>query len=150
MNFFKKKIKAIANGTIVSLETIPDEVFSSKMMGNGFAIVEHDGRIYAPVKGKIKSIFPTKHAITITSNQGIDILIHMGLDTVDLKGSPFSIKVKEGQEVSQSSLIAVMNMQQLTDYEKNSTVIVVMPEIQQGTQLKDNEAVTIGESVFSI
>ena len=96
MHFFKTRniLKAVASGQIIPLTAVKDEVFSSKMIGVGYAITNHDGYIHAPVKGIIDNIFPTRHAITIESESGRKLLIHMGLDTVELEGSPFQIRLK--------------------------------------------------------
>src|SRR5699024_10059327 len=83
-------------GKRIALEDVPDKVFSEKMMGDGFAIEPQDGRLVSPVDGKILNIFPTKHAIGIVDDLGHEILIHIGLDTVQLKGQGFTVKVAEG------------------------------------------------------
>ncbi len=86
-------------GEIVSLSEVPDEVFSQKMMGDGFAIIPSEGKVVAPVDGKIATFFPTKHAIGMESTDGREILIHFGIDTVDLKGEGFTAFVAQGDEV---------------------------------------------------
>lgn len=133
--FFQKKkvLKAVANGQIIPLSEVNDEVFSAKMMGAGFAIKDHDGRIHAPISGKIESVFPTLHAITIKGNNGVMVLVHMGLDTVDLKGEPFDLLVHQGDLVSEGQEIARMDLKLLTEKNKDSTVIVVLPDVENGT-----------------
>lgn len=150
MAFFKKKqvLKTVAEGNIIPLEEVKDEVFSSKMMGEGFAVVNHDGKIYAPITGTITNIFPTLHAITIKSAEGVAVLVHMGLDTVSLKGAPFSIKVQEGEHVDPATLLATMDLAQLEIAKKDAAVIVVLPEIKKGKLLKANQQVAIQEAVF--
>lgn len=78
------KLFAPANGTVVSIEEVADPVFSQKMMGDGYAVIPTDGKIYSPVTGKVVSVFPTKHAVGIELPNGVEILLHMGLDTVEL------------------------------------------------------------------
>ncbi|MDU5334537.1 PTS glucose transporter subunit IIA [Enterococcus sp.] len=150
MLFFKTKkvLKSVANGQVLPLEAVNDEVFSSKMMGDGFAISQHDGKIYAPIEGIVESIFPTLHAITIESKTGEKILIHMGLDTVELKGKPFSIKVTAGQKVKAGTLLAVIDLPQLEKSQKDDTIIVVFPEMTKGELLSENQRVTLQDELF--
>ncbi|CQR46313.1 Glucose-specific phosphotransferase enzyme IIA component [Paraliobacillus sp. PM-2] len=102
-NLFKKSgldIYSPSNGQIVPIEEVPDPVFSQKMMGEGVAVSPNGGDITAPVEGKIVQVAPTKHAIGIQTNDGTEILIHVGLETVSLKGEGFNVLVNEGDEVS--------------------------------------------------
>lgn len=150
MLFFKTKkvLKSVANGHVLPLEAVKDEVFSSKMMGEGYAISQHDGNVYAPIEGVVESIFPTLHAITIESKTGEKLLIHMGLDTVELKGRPFSIKVVQGQKVKTGTLLASMDLSQLEKAEKDATIIVVSPEMTKGELMKENQNVTLQDELF--
>lgn len=97
MAFFKKKVKGIhpyAKGKIIPIEDVPDEVFSTKMMGDGVAIIPEVGEIYAPISGKISLVMqPSKHAVGINTTDGIELLIHVGLDTVNLMGEGFEVHV---------------------------------------------------------
>lgn len=93
------KIYSPLQGNLVGLETVPDAVFSEKMMGEGVAIIPTSNKVVSPVKGKLTSVFPTKHAFGIETDEGVEILIHVGIDTVDLKGEHFNLKVEQGQEV---------------------------------------------------
>ena len=93
---FKKKKLELAmpvDGKIISLTEVPDEVFSTGMMGQGFAIEPSSDEIYAPVAGTITNIFPTKHAISLKTKEGLELLLHLGLDTVELAGKPFEMFV---------------------------------------------------------
>ncbi|BBM17843.1 sugar permease [Enterococcus avium] len=150
MLFFKTKkvLKSVANGHVLPLEAVKDEVFSSKMMGEGYAIGQHDGKVYAPIEGIVESIFPTLHAITIETRTGEKILVHMGLDTVELKGDPFSIQVVQGQKVKAGTLLAVMDLSQLTSSKKEDTIIVVFPEKIKGQLLMENQEVTVQDELF--
>lgn len=150
MGFFrqKKKLSSVGNGTIIPLEQVTDEVFSSKMMGEGYALSQHDGRVYSPVEGTVVGIFPTLHAITLKSRTGESLLVHMGIDTVELGGKPFSIEVVEGQKVTTETLLAVMDLRQLESSQKDATIMVVLPDVKKGSLLKQNELVTINQIVF--
>ena len=104
------KIVAPMEGIIHPLEDVPDAVFSQKMMGDGFAVEPILGMVVSPVDGKIINVFPTKHAIGILSVTGKEILVHIGINTVELKGEPFEVFVKEGDEVSAGQKIAKANL----------------------------------------
>lgn len=150
MLFFKTKniLKSVANGRVLPLEAVQDEVFSSKMMGEGFAITQHDGNVYAPIEGIVESIFPTLHAITLECKSGEKLLIHMGLDTVELKGVPFSVKVTKGQKVKAGTLLASMDLHQIKKSGKDDTIIVVFPEMTKGQLLIENQIVTLQDELF--
>ncbi|MEH7380613.1 PTS glucose transporter subunit IIA [Bacillus sp. JJ1533] len=90
---------APATGKILALEEVPDPVFSQKMMGDGLAIEPSEGKIVSPVQGEIIQVFPTKHAIGIKTEIGLELLIHIGLETVNMKGEGFTAHVKEGDKV---------------------------------------------------
>ncbi|MFZ1304045.1 MAG: N-acetylglucosamine-specific PTS transporter subunit IIBC, partial [Lactococcus raffinolactis] len=84
------EVYAPAQGTLVAIDQVSDDVFSSKIMGNGFAIQPTENTVYTPIAGEISSIFPTQHALGIMTPTGLEVLLHMGVDTVDLKGEPFT------------------------------------------------------------
>lgn len=150
MLFFKEKkvLRAVAKGQIIPLAAVKDQVFSSKMMGEGYAIIDHDGHVYSPVEGTIENIFPTYHAITIGSKSGEKVLIHMGIDTVELKGEPFSIHVTIGQKVPCGTLLAEMDLQQLVEAKKDAAIIVVSPDLSKGKLLKTNQQVSIQDDCY--
>ena len=87
------------SGNVIRIEDVPDKIFAEKMMGDGFAIEPMGNIVVAPVSGEITSLFTTKHAIGITSENGLEILIHVGMDTVSLKGEGFTSYVKQGDKV---------------------------------------------------
>ena len=92
-------IKSIVNGKIVDITEVPDQVFSAKMMGEGVAVEVNEKVVVSPVTGKIESIFATNHAITLTSEDGVNLLVHIGLDTVQLEGKGFERVIEEGAQV---------------------------------------------------
>lgn len=130
---------AVAKGQLIDLPTVGDGVFSSKMLGDGFAIRPENSAVFSPVTGKVLSVFPTKHAITIASDDGLEILVHMGIDTVELKGVPFTIHVKEGDKVSPTTQLADMDLSELAKTETDSTVVVVVTNMDA---VKEMPAVT--------
>lgn len=150
MSFFKQSniLTAVCKGTVIPLEQVNDSVFSAKLLGEGFAIESPSENIYSPCDGVVEDIFDTKHAITISSKSGEKILIHMGLDTVELKGEPFTIHVTKGQKVTPKTLLATIDLEKLSQAQKDSTIIVVLPEAKKGNLLKENEQVDISDKVF--
>ena len=94
------------NGTAAALEQVPDPVFSEKVLGDGCAVIPTDGKIYAPVDGEISSIAETQHAYGFTGDNGLEILVHFGLETVALKGEGFTSHVKVGDRVKAGDLVA--------------------------------------------
>lgn len=142
---------AVANGEVIAIEAVADPVFSGKMMGDGFAVEPTDGTIVSPVNGTIKSVFPTKHAIGIETKEGVEVLVHMGIDTVSLEGKPFSVKVKEGDQVQAGQVLAQVDLEALQQADKKATMIVVFTNMdkiqafeltQKGNQQSGN---TIGK-----
>lgn len=93
------------SGEIIPLSDVQDKTFSDKLIGDGVAIIPSEGKVYAPFDGKITNIFPTKHAIGLKSDEGVELLIHIGLDTVELKGQGFISHVEEGDRVFKNQLI---------------------------------------------
>lgn len=136
---FKKKktdFAAIADGEVIPLEAVNDSVFSSKMIGDGFAVRLTDNKIYSPIKGKVKSVFPTKHAIYLVDSVGNDILLHIGLDTVELNGEGFKIFVEENQKVLQGSLLAEIDRELIeSTYKKDTTSMVIVTNNKKALQL---------------
>lgn len=114
-NLFKRKDDSVESksleifsaieGEIISIEDTPDEVFAGKMLGDGFAIKPSDNKVYSPVSGEIKVLFPTLHAIAIETQQGVELLVHIGIDTVELDGEGFSGHVKVGDKVQKGDLL---------------------------------------------
>ncbi|MBZ5752335.1 MULTISPECIES: glucose-specific PTS transporter subunit IIBC [Metabacillus] len=124
-------------GEITEITEVPDQVFSGKMMGDGFAILPTNGTVVSPVNGKILNVFPTKHAIGLESDGGKEILIHFGIDTVKLKGEGFEIFVQEGDIVKQGQKLLEVNI----DYVKQNAPTVMTPIVF--TNLKEGQSVKL-------
>lgn len=128
-NFLKKKkaitLSAIADGCVIDLSEVPDEVFSKKMMGDGFAIKPINGVVVSPIDAKVENIFPTKHAISLKADNGLEILLHLGVDTVELDGRPFDIQVKVGDHIAKGDTIATIDLDQIKQAGKSDELMVI-------------------------
>ena len=119
-NLFKKKteeeapknsgIFAPISGQLLPITDVPDPVFSQKMMGDGFAIEPESGKVYSPVYGKVIGLFPTKHAVSLLSDEGYEVLVHVGMDTVTLNGEGFTSHVSEGAQVTPQDLLLTVDL----------------------------------------
>ena len=132
----KEQIVPLTNGELVNISQVPDEVFSSKMMGDGFAMKTSDGIIVSPVEGTIVTVFPTKHAVTINSVDGREVLIHLGVDTVSLKGEGFETFVEENQKVKVGDKLVKMDVEFIEKNAKSSMPIVVFTNLSEGESVK--------------
>lgn len=130
------ELHAVADGEYLPLEDVQDDVFSTKMVGDGYAIRPSTGKIFSPVNGTIVTVAETKHAIGIKTNDGAEILIHMGLDTVELKGAPFTIAVKQGDTVTAGTQLATMDLDAIKAAGKDNVVIVVVTNGNKVSELK--------------
>ena len=120
-----EEVYSVADGQVVELEQVKDPVFSQKMMGDGFAVEPSNGHILSPVAGTVSSVFPTKHALGITTKSGLEVLVHIGLDTVSLEGKPFEVKVSEGQTVAAGDLLVEADLNAIREAGRETTTIVV-------------------------
>ena len=118
-------IETVADGEVVKLEDVKDPVFSQKMMGDGFAVEPANGKIYSPVAGKVTSVFPTRHALGLLTESGLEVLVHIGLDTVSLEGKPFEVHVAEGQTVAAGDLLVTADLAAIKEAGRETTTIVV-------------------------
>lgn len=124
----RKELQTVAAGEVIDLATVNDPVFSKKMMGDGFAVIPTTGEVVAPVTGKVVSIFPTKHAIGMETEEGAEVLIHMGIDTVQMDQPAFEILVTEGQTVEAGAKLAQMNLTEIKNEGKDITIMVVFTD----------------------
>ncbi len=126
----EESLYAVTTGQAKDLTESIDPVFSQKMMGDGYFIVAASGDIYAPVFGTVASIFPTKHAIGFLSDKGVEVMLHMGVDTVKLNGEPFTIQVKEGDKVTPETLVATVNLTALKEANKANEMLVIVTNME--------------------
>lgn len=127
---------AVSDGAIKDITTVSDDVFSQKMMGDGFAVAPSDDAVFTPMAGTITTVFPTKHAVGIKTDNGLEILVHMGIDTVSLKGEPFEVLVTEGQKVGRGQLLAKMDREKVLANGKQTDIMVVCTNSDQLQALK--------------
>ena len=120
-----EEVYSVADGQVIELEQVKDPVFSQKMMGDGFAVEPSNGHILSPVAGTVSSVFPTKHALGITTKSGLEVLVHIGLDTVSLEGKPFEVKVSEGQTVAAGDLLVEADLNAIREAGRETSTIVV-------------------------
>ena len=121
-----EELFAVADGQIKEITEVADPVFAQKMMGEGYAVLPSNEKVYAPVAGKVTNIFDTQHAIGLLTNEGLEVLVHMGLDTVELNGLPFTIHVKEGDSVTPKTQLADMDLTAIEQAGKNTDILVVL------------------------
>lgn len=139
---FKKKEEIYQNfmaGHVLPLSEVPDQVFSTGMMGQGYAIEPSDGKVYAPLSGTIATLFPTGHAIGIETNEGYEILIHLGIDTVELAGAGFKTHVSVGNKIKQGQLLISMDVDEVKNQGKPTICPIIFTSGEQIELVKSNE-----------
>ena len=148
----EKVIKSPMNGTVIPLSEVPDAVFSSEMLGKGFGVEPSEGKAYAPVDGEVTTVFDTKHALGLMSKNGVELLIHIGMDTVKLNGRGFDVKVKAGDQVKAGDLLAEFDMDLIKSEVYPVTTAVVITntddceafgEVKTGAVTKDTDVLTV-------
>lgn len=138
------EVKAPINGKVISLEEVPDEVFSKKMVGDGCAIIPlEDNEVAAPIDGEIVQIFKTNHAIGIRSYNDLEILIHIGIDTVDLEGKGFVRKIESKSQVHTGDVIIEVDL----DYLKECNKQIITPIVVTNSSEFEVSKVKIGEVI---
>ena len=122
----EKKVLATQNGKVIELEEVPDEVFAQKMLGDGVAIIPESNEICSPVSGTIIQVPDTLHAYGIQIDDGLDILVHIGINTVELKGEGFESLVKEGDKVKAGDVIAKADLDLIKskNYEIHTPILI--------------------------
>jgi PTS system, N-acetylglucosamine-specific IIBC component len=146
-------IKAPMSGYLVDLKDTPDTTFSEKMLGDGIAILPISGEVYAPFDSVVEQVFETKHAIVLSGCNDIKILIHIGLDTVNLKGKGFEAFVKEGDKVKLGDLLIRADLDLLKENNYNTitpVVVVNTDDYKEVCPIKDNEMVSVGDKIMKV
>lgn len=155
--FGKKKVESSlyspVNGKLIDIEKVDDPVFSTKVMGQGFAVIPKSDEIVSPVEGKVTMVAKTKHAIGITMDNELEILIHMGLETVDMKGAPFELFASVGKKIKHGEAIATMNREMIKEAGLSDAVMVIITNSADKAvdEIKmDDRNVSAGEKVISM
>lgn len=148
----KIKTYAPADGRVVELEEVSDPVFSGKLMGDGYALRPTSNDIYAPVAGEVVMVANTNHAVGIKTEEGLEVLVHMGIDTVALEGQGFDISVKEGDKITKDSHIAVMDLDYIKENGKQTDIMVIVTNSEniEGILLNETRDVKAGDEVGEI
>lgn len=132
-------------GMAISIKEVNDPTFSEEMLGKGVAIIPSNGRVVAPVDGEISVLFETKHAVSIKSEQGIEILIHIGLDTVKLKGEAFTTYVKVGDKVKAGDLLIEFDIEKIKSSGYDITTPIVICNTLELSDVKENKIGKVNE-----
>jgi len=140
------------NGTAVKLEDVEDEVFSQKILGEGAAVEPSEGKLYAPCDGKIDSVFDTKHAVNMVSDDGVEILLHIGIDTVKLGGQYFEAHVSDGQEVKKGDLLISFDMDKIkaAGYKVTTPIIIGNTDDYASVEPVAQNSVSAGDMILKI
>ena len=151
-DFFKKEkfLTAVAKGQVVDITKVPDQVFSQKILGDGFAVIPETGEISSPVSGTVSDVTETLHAYCITSDDGLEILVHIGIDTVELKGSGFTPLVKKGVRINQGDALAEADLKLLKSkgYITATVVVITNTESLKSYSVLENPNVNPGDKAF--
>ena len=153
-NILRKKeiiIGSPLSGECIPVSEVNDPTFKEELLGKGIAIIPSDGRVYAPSDGKVAMIFPTGHAVTMVTQEGVELLIHFGMDTVELKGRYFTVKAKEGESVKKGDLLIEADIAEIKreGYEI-TTPIVVTNSSDFSDVIYQTGKVEVGDPVMKI
>ena len=141
-------IVAPGTGKVIDLKDVKDEMFASKALGDGFAIELTEGKIVAPFNGKVITAFPTGHAFGILDDLGHEVLIHIGIDTVNLNGVGFNVLVKQGDEVKQGDVLVEVDLDKLKQAQLDSTTMIIFTSGETVTLNKVNQEVVAGTKIY--
>lgn len=152
--FFNRKrsidLFAPVAGVLEPIEKVSDEVFASKAMGDGFAIKPKSGEIYSPIDGTVTSVFPTKHAIGLKTKGNLEILVHLGIDTVELNGKGFEVFVKEGDVVSSKTKLVDVDLNFLASEKKPNDIMVIFTNLDKHALTYEAGNVNQGDKVGTV
>ena len=147
-----KKIESPLAGTVIPLSEVHDEVFASEMMGKGCAVIPEEGKVYAPFDGKVVGLLDSHHAVGMESTDGVEILIHVGMDTVKLNGRCFTIHVEEGEQVKKGQLLLEFDIPGIKEagYEVTTPIVVTNSDEFNDVEMKAEGQVTVGVELIEL
>lgn len=142
------EIKAVANGEAMPVTDVPDEVFASKALGDGVAVIVTDGKVYSPADGEVSMIAETLHAYGISTDDGLELLVHIGINTVELEGKGFTPRVKEGDRVSAGQLLCEVDMKLMKEkgYQMHTPILMTNGDECEDVQLLSNKKAKAGQT----
>lgn len=148
----ERVISAPLEGKVIPLTEVPDETFAQKIMGDGAAIIPSVGKVYSPVNGEIIMIFDTLHAIAIKSEEGLEILIHVGLDTVKLNGKYFKSNIKQGDKVNKGQLLLEFDNEKIKELGYNTVTPIIITNTNDYSKITvtKNNSLKIEDSLMSL
>ncbi len=136
----EKRLAAVANGRVIGLNKVPDLVFSQKILGDGFGVIPTDGHFFSPADGVVTDVTDTLHAYCITTDDGLELLVHIGLDTVELKGLGFTPLIKKGDKLSTGDAIAHADLDLIKEKGYSTVCVVVVTNTEKLREMRVIEA----------
>lgn len=147
----KEEVRSPLNGEVIDLAKVKDEAFASGALGHGIAIEPSEGKLFAPTDGTVSALFPTKHAIGITTDTGADILIHIGMDTVQLDGKYFTVHTTQGEMVRKGQLLIEFDMDEIAKAGKPLTTPIVITNYREfNLEVTGEKHIQQGDSLFQL
>lgn len=141
-------MKPFATGKLLYLEEVDDPFFSLKLMGDGYVIDLSEGEIRAPFDGEVSMVFPTGHALALVSKDNMEVLLHLGIDTIELEGRGFLTQVHEGQSVTCGQLLSIMDLEYIQKNGKSTVALCLFTSGEKITILKPHQLVTSSSEHF--
>ncbi|CAD7359767.1 MULTISPECIES: PTS sugar transporter subunit IIA [Staphylococcus] len=141
-------VYAPISGELVKIEDIPDPVFAQKMMGEGFGVQPIEGTVVSPIDGVVDNVFPTKHAISLKADNGLEVLVHIGLDTVQLNGEGFEVSVESGDRVKMGAVLVSFDLEFIKQNAKStvSPIIITNTASTESIQFEEASHLSKGET----